>query len=585
MKAKTILLTIVAFVCLTQACLAVPMGTAFTYQGRLNDGGSPANDVYEMEFKLFGSAADPNVLGTFSPGNVDVTDGYFTVALDFGSNVFNGDARWLEIGVRPQGSIDPFTVLIPRQEMTPTPYALQTRGIFVNDVLDVGIGTLSPAGKMHVDGGEAMDGDGGTNLVFKSQDGGDALLMDTDGLPGGDIILLLGEGGDELGRGLPGRDGNVGIDTSSPLSKLSVGGVGLINTGIYGNGLNQGVYGDGSAYGVFGIGSYSGVRGEDRDTGSYGQLGHDTYGVYASGSVYGGFFLGDGYFSGDVGIGTMSPDAQLHISGESSQRVHLESTFAAGTAFIKTSNGDRTWQFGTASSEPFIIQDLTAGPIRMLISTTGNVGFGTTSPVTKLHIEGGTDASLTGNGYIVNGSTSSRNMVIDNNEIIVRNNGAPDKLYLNNGSGNVVVGVLEITGGSDLAEPFEVSGAESIEPGMVVAIDPEHTGQLRIADKAYDRTVAGIVSGAGGVNPGMTMRQEDTLANGSILVALTGRVYVWADASNGLIEPGDLLTTSKTPGHAMKVTDYSKAHGAILGKAMSSLQQGKGLVLVLVTLQ
>ena len=70
---------------------------------------------------------------------------------------------------------------------------------------------------------------------------------------------------------------------------------------------------------------------------------------------------------------------------------------------------------------------------------------------------------MNGNGFIVNGSTSSRNMVIDNNEIIVRNNGAPDKLYLNNGSGNVVVSVLEITGGSDLAEPFEAAGAESIE--------------------------------------------------------------------------------------------------------------------------
>ncbi len=585
MKAKSILLTIVAFVCLTQACLAVPMGTAFTYQGRLTDTGSPAEGIYEMEFTLHDSAADPNELGTFSPGIVDVAGGYFTVAVDFGSSVFNGDARWLEIGVRPQGSADPFTVLAPRQEVTPTPYALQTRGIFVNNLLNVGIGTLSPAGKLHVDGGEAMDGTPGGGLFFKAQDGGDGWVMQNDGADGGDILLLPGEGGEEFDRGIPGADGNVGIRTMDPLSKLSVGGDGLINTGIYGNGINQGVYGDGSAYGVFGSGSYSGVHGEDKESGSFGRLGHDTCGVYASGTVYGGYFLGDGYFSGDVGIGTMSPDAQLHISGASSQRIHLESTFAAGTAFIKTSNGDRTWQFGTASSEPFIIQDLTAGPIRMKIDTTGNVGIGAGSPVTKLHIEGGTDASLTGGGFLVTGSVGSINVVIDNNEIMARNNGAAAPLYLNKGSGNVIVGVLEITGGSDLAEPFKVTGEESIEPGMVVAIDPEHTGQLRIADRAYDRTVAGIVSGANGINPGMTMRQEDTLANGSILVALTGRVYVWADASNGLIEPGDLLTTSKTPGHAMKVTDYSKAHGAILGKAMSSLQQGKGLVLVLVTLQ
>jgi hypothetical protein len=120
---------------------------------------------------------------------------------------------------------------------------------------------------------------------------------------------------------------------------------------------------------------------------------------------------------------------------------------------------------------------------------------------------------------------------------------------------------------------------------MVVAIDADHPGQLRIADNAYDRTVAGCVSGANGVNPGLMMQQEGTVANGSLPVALSGRVYCRADASYGPIRPGDLLTTSDTPGHAMKVTDYTRAQGAILGKAMTSLQQGRGLVLVLVTLQ
>ena len=81
------------------------------------------------------------------------------------------------------------------------------------------------------------------------------------------------------------------------------------------------------------------------------------------------------------------------------------------------------------------------------------------------------------------------------------------------------------------------------------------------------------------------MGQKDSKADGSHPVALTGRVYCWADASNGSIQPGDLLTTSDIPGHAMKVTDYARAQGAIIGKAMSSLEEGEGLVLVLVTLQ
>jgi hypothetical protein len=152
-------------------------------------------------------------------------------------------------------------------------------------------------------------------------------------------------------------------------------------------------------------------------------------------------------------------------------------------------------------------------------------------------------------------------------------------------SGRTRTLVLEITGGSDLAEPFEITGAESIEPGMVVAIDPDHPGQLRIADKAYDRTVAGCVSGANGLNPGLTMEQEGTVAEGALPVALSGRVYCWADASYGPIQPGDLLTSSDTPGHAMRVTDYTQAQGAVIGKAMSSLKEGRGLVLILVTLQ
>ena len=106
-----------------------------------------------------------------------------------------------------------------------------------------------------------------------------------------------------------------------------------------------------------------------------------------------------------------------------------------------------------------------------------------------------------------------------------------------------------------------------------------------ISSRAYDRTVAGVVSGAGGVKPGMLMGQKGTLADGEHPVALTGRVYCMADASQGAIEPGDLITTSEVPGHGMKVLDHSLAQGAIIGKAMTPLAEGQGLVLVLVSLQ
>jgi hypothetical protein len=151
------------------------------------------------------------------------------------------------------------------------------------------------------------------------------------------------------------------------------------------------------------------------------------------------------------------------------------------------------------------------------------------------------------------------------------------------GGANVSVCTLTIRGGCDLAEPFKMS-SKDLPKGAVVVIDEANPGHLKLSESAYDTRVAGIISGANGVNTGVTLTQDGVM-EGDQNVALSGRVYVQAEASNGDIKPGDLLTTSATPGYAMKVADHAKAQGAILGKAMTSLAQGKGMVLVLVTLQ
>lgn len=154
------------------------------------------------------------------------------------------------------------------------------------------------------------------------------------------------------------------------------------------------------------------------------------------------------------------------------------------------------------------------------------------------------------------------------------------------GEGKITTQVLQITGGSDLSEQFDVNAAgHALEPGMVVSIDPANAGELRLSTRAYDSTVAGVVSGAGGVKPGMLMGQAGSVADGKHPVALTGRVYCHVDASYGAVAPGDLITTSDTPGHAMKVNDHARARGAVIGKAMTGLESGRGLVLVLVSLQ
>ena len=148
--------------------------------------------------------------------------------------------------------------------------------------------------------------------------------------------------------------------------------------------------------------------------------------------------------------------------------------------------------------------------------------------------------------------------------------------------GRVVCNQLEITGGSDLAEPFET--AAPVEPGTVMVIDPEHAGALRASSEPYDARVAGVVSGAGDIQAGLSLRQEG-VTEGETPVALTGRVYVRCSAENGPVSPGDLLTTATTPGHAMRASDRERSFGAVLGKAMGHLDEGTGLVLMLVNLQ
>jgi len=101
-------------------------GTAFMYQGRLNDGGSPANGNYDLRFTVYDSTNIPGavIAGPLTNSATAVSNGLFTVNLDFGSGVFTGPARWLDIGVRTNGSINAFTILSPRQLLTPVPYAI-----------------------------------------------------------------------------------------------------------------------------------------------------------------------------------------------------------------------------------------------------------------------------------------------------------------------------------------------------------------------------------------------------------------------------------------------------------------------------
>jgi hypothetical protein len=148
-------------------------------------------------------------------------------------------------------------------------------------------------------------------------------------------------------------------------------------------------------------------------------------------------------------------------------------------------------------------------------------------------------------------------------------------------------GDVEVTGditlvNADCAEDFDIAGIEKIEPGTVMVLGEEVA--LFPSQHAYDKRVAGVISGAGDFKPGIVLDKQQSGGNRQP-IALLGKVYCKVDAQYGAIEVGDMLTTSSTPGHAMKVDDPLMAFGAVIGKALRPLKVGKGLIPILIALQ
>ncbi len=260
-------------------------------------------------------------------------------------------------------------------------------------------------------------------------------------------------------------------------------------------------------------------------------------------------------------------------------------SFAAGYMATAGHNGSFVWGDNTEAT----VASTEANQFKIRASGGVEVGGGVDGNLKVMDAARIGEIQLNGANHVIRMENSSGELTIKHDAEastikLFPAGSSSETIRLNAVSGAVTAEMLKLTGGSDVAEPFEMTGDVQLDKGMVVIIDENNPGRTTISKTAYDSRVAGIISGAGNVNPGLTLSQAGILDRGQN-VALTGRVYCLASAANGAIKPGDMLTTSNVPGHAMKATDRNRAFGAVIGKAMTSLNSGEGLVLVLVGLQ
>ena len=335
----------------TQITTASTIGTAFTYQGRLIDNDQPANGQYDFQFKLYDSALDGNQIGgNVNVSEIQVNDGYFSVELDFG-DVFDGNKRWLEIGVRPSEQNDPnvYTTLSPRQELTPTPYAIYAETAGSGDSLWK----------------EGMSQVYGSNIYYTEGNVGIGITGPNTTL---DINGALSVRGMVAPATSPSGQGRIYFDSTSNKFKVSE------NASSYTDLVGGGMGGSGTANYI------------PKFTASN-TLGNSA--IYETG--------------GNVGIGT-GPNAKLSIKLDNYATEYIGANigplgntcgtlrvgigdnlntppwFPVFTAYVKY--GDHSWiEFWTATYDYMPSE-------KVRITNTGNVGIGTTNPAGKLDVNG-----------------------------------------------------------------------------------------------------------------------------------------------------------------------------------------------------
>ena len=296
-RKSTISLIVVLFLFFAGANAVCAQDTAFTYQGKLSDTGAPANGTFDLQFKLFDNATvgtGTQQGSTVTLPTVQVASGIFTVQLDFGAAVFNGPDRFVEVGVRPAGSANPYTILGPRQKVTPTPYSIRSNSAATADnavtaVNATQLGGIAPSGFLR----NATTQQSGANFNISGNGTVGGTLTGVS-VSAENYLLSLGSIATKMGMTwggvstmsiAPNGDLDVGIGTRAPVYRLEV--LDQSNRGLRVGTLTS--HGTVASFG--GLGDFL---------------------IDLNGIPGGRLTVNEG---GNVGIGTNSPTSKLHVIG------------------------------------------------------------------------------------------------------------------------------------------------------------------------------------------------------------------------------------------------------------------------------